>query len=98
MGACHLVAQVHSAAERPGHLELADRPGLEPDERDGVVFVGNRVDERVRVAQDVDRAVPLAHEIADDLDAMAAEVDDRAASGQPPVPEPRRVRSRMRLA
>ena len=28
----HLVAQVHPAAERPAHLELADRPRLEADE------------------------------------------------------------------
>ena len=30
----------------------------------------------------------LADEVADDLDAVAAEVDDRPAAGQPAVPEP----------
>ena len=94
----HFVAQVHPATERPADLELPDRAGLEADERDGVVLVGDRVDERVGVAHDLDRPVPLADEVADDLDAVAAEVDDRAAAGQPPVPEPRRVRPRMRLS
>ena len=45
-----------------------------------------------------DRPVPLAHEVADDLDAVAAEVDDRAAAGQPAVPEPGAVRPGVRLA
>ena len=98
VGAGHLVPQVHPAAERPAHLELADRPRFEPDERDGVVLVRDRVHERVRVAQDLDRPVPLAHEVADDLDAVAAEVDDRAAAGQPAVPEPGAVRPGMGLA
>ena len=50
------------------------------------------------MAQHLDRPVPLPDEVADDLDAVAAEVDDRAAAGQPPVPEPRRMRSGVRLA
>ncbi len=56
------------------------------------------MDERVRVAHDLDRPVPLADEVADDLDAVAAEVDDRAAACQPAIPEPRGMRSWMRLA
>ena len=97
MCAGNLVAQVHPAAECPAHLELAHGARLELDERDRVVLVGDRVDQRVRVAQHLDRPVSLADEVADDLDAVAAEIDDRAATGQPPVPEPGRVWSRMRL-
>ena len=98
MRAGHLVAQVHPAAERPADLELPDGPGLESDERDRVVLVGDRMDQRVGVAQHLDRPVPLADEVADDLDAVAAEVDDGAAAGQPAVPEPRAVRPGMGLA
>ena len=98
MRAGDLVAEVHAAAERPAHLELADRAGLEPDESDRVVLVVDRVDERVGRAHDLDRPVALADEAADDLDAVAAEVDDRAAAGQPAVPEPGAVGPRMRLA
>src|SRR3712207_4936030 len=71
--------------------------GLEADQRDRVVLVLDGVHEGVGVAHDLDRPVPLADEVADDLDAVAAEVDDRAATGQSAVPEPRRVRSRMGL-
>src|SRR4029077_6619595 len=46
----------------------------------------------------LDRPVPLADEVADDLDAVAAEVDDRAAAGQPAVPEPCGMWAGMRLA
>jgi hypothetical protein len=98
LGACDLVPEVHPAAEGPAHLELAHGAGLELDQRDRVVLVGDGVDERVSVAEDLDRPVPLADEAPDDLDAVAAKVDDRAAAGQPPVPEPRRVGTRMRLA
>src|SRR6185312_837503 len=42
--------------------------------------------------------VLLADERADDLDAVAAEVDDGAAAGLLRVPEPRAVRPRVRLA
>src|SRR5205814_5576999 len=45
-----------------------------------------------------DRAVPLPDEAPDDLDAVAAEVDDRPATGQPPIPEPGTVRTGVRLA
>ena len=73
-------------------------PGLESDEGDGVVLVVDRVHEGVGVAHDLDRPVPLAHEVANDLDAVAAEVDDRPTAGEPTVPEPGRVRSGMGLA
>jgi hypothetical protein len=79
---------VPCAAKRPAHLELADRAGFEPDQRHGVVLVGDRVDQGVGVAQHLDRPVLLADEVADDLDAVAAEVDDGAAARQPAVPEP----------
>jgi hypothetical protein len=98
MGAGDLVAQVHPAAEGPADLELADRSRLEPDQGDGVVLVVDRVDEGVGRAHDLDRPVSLADEVADDLDAVAAEVDNGAAARQPAVPEPRAVRARMRLA
>ena len=42
--------------------------------------------------------VLLADEVADDLDAVAAEVDDRPAARLLRVPEPRAVRAGMRLA
>src|SRR4051812_21976322 len=93
-----LVAEVHPAAERPADLELADCSRLEPDQRDGVVLVGDRVDERIGMAEDVDRPVSLAYEVPDDLDAVTTEVDDRAAAGQPAIPEPRAVRPGMGLA
>src|SRR3954454_6858790 len=93
-----LVAEVHPATERPTDLELADRSRLEADEGDRVVLVTDRMDERVGMAHHLDGPVPLADEVADDLDAVAAEVDDRAASGEPAVPEPRRVRAGVGLA
>src|SRR4029079_6760259 len=98
VGPGDLVAQVHPAAERPAHLELADRAGFEPDQGDRVVLVVDRMDEGVGRAEDLDRPVPLADEAPDDLDAVAAEVDDRAATGQPAVPEPRAVVPGVRLA
>ena len=98
MRAGDLVAKVHPAAERPAHLELADRARLEADQGDRVVLVVDRVDQRVGRAHHLDRPVALAHEVADDLDAVAAEVDDRAAAGQATVPEPGAVRPGMGLA
>jgi len=98
VGAGDLVPQVHAAAEGPADLELADCARLEPDQRDRVVLVVDGVHERVRGAHDLDRPVPLADEVADDLDAVAAEVDDGAAAGEPAVPEPGAVGARMRLA
>ena len=93
----NLVAEIHPATERPAHLELADRTRLEPDQGDRVVLVVDRVDEGVGRAHHLDRAIALADEAPDDLDAVATEVDDRAAAGQPAVPEPGAVRPRMRL-
>ncbi len=98
MRAGHLVAQVHPAAERPADLELAHGPRLESDEGDGVVLVVDRVHERVGVAHDLDRPVPLSDEVANDLDAVAAEVDDGPATGEPPIPEPGGVRPGMGFA
>src|SRR4029079_1705208 len=63
-----------------------------------VVLVVDRVDERVSRAHHLDRPISLTDEVPDDLDAVAAEVDDRAAAGQPAVPEPGAVRTGMRLA
>jgi hypothetical protein len=94
----HLVAQVHPAPERPRHLELAEGARFEANQGDRVVLIGDRVDERVGVAHDFDRPVALPHEVSNDLDAVATEVDDRAAAGQAPVPEPGGVRAGMRLA
>ena len=98
VGAGNLVAQVHAAAERPAHLELADGARRKPDERNRVVLVLDGVDHGVGGAHDLHRPVPLAHEVADDLDAVAAKVDDGAAARKPPVPEPRAVRAGVRLA
>ena len=98
VGARDLVAEIHAAAKRPTDLELADGARFEVDQRHRVVVVGDRMDERVGVAHDLDRPVALADEPADDLDAVAPEVDDRATTGQPAVPEPRGMRSRVRLA
>src|SRR6266508_1520960 len=98
LGAGDLVAQVHAAAERPGDLELPDRARLELDQRNRIVLRLDRVDERVRPCEHLDGAVLLAHEVADDLDAVTAQVDDRAASRLLSVPEPRRMRAGMRLA
>ena len=97
MRARDFVAQVHPAAERPADLELADGAGLEADERDGVVLIRDRMDQRVGVTQHLDRPIPLADEVADDLDAVAAKVDDRAAARQPAIPEPGRMGSRVGL-
>ena len=98
MGARDFVPEIHATAKRPADLELPDRARFEVDQRHCVVVVGDRMDERVGVAHDLDRPVALANEPADDLDAVAPEVDDRATTGQPAVPEPRGVRSRVRLA
>src|SRR5262249_39517298 len=84
-----LVAQVHAAAERPRHLELAERAGFEADQADRVVLGVDRMDEGVGPREDGERPVSLAHEAADDLDAVAAQVDDRAAARPLAIPEPR---------
>ena len=98
VGAGDLVAQVHAAAERPAHFELPDRAGCEAHERDRVVLGLDGVHQRVGPAHHLHGPVSLADEVADDLDAVAAEIDDRAAAGEPMVPEPRSVRPRMRFA
>ena len=98
LGAGDLVAQVHAAAERPADLELAHRAALEADQRDRVVLGLDRMDERVGPAHHLDGPVLLAHVGADDLDAVAAEVDDRPAARLRRVPEPGAVRAGMRLA
>jgi len=94
----HLVAQVHAAAKRPAHLELANRAVFETDQRDAVVLGLYRMDERVGPAHHLDRANVLADEAAHDLDAVAPQVDDGAAAGLLKVPEPVTVRAGMRLA
>src|SRR5581483_10629585 len=53
---------------------------------------------RVRPGGDLDRAVALADVAADDLDAMAAEIDDGASARLLRIPEPRGVRAGVRLA
>ena len=97
LGPRDLVTEIHPTAECPRHLELAERARLEPDQADRVVLGLDRVHERVDPREHLDGPVALAHEAADDLDAVAAEVDDRAAARLPPVPEPRRMRTRMCL-
>ena len=89
LGAGDLVAQVHAAAERPAHLELADGARLVAHQRDGVVLGIDGVHQRVGVAHHLDGAVALADEVAADLDAVAAEVDDGAATGEPVDPRTR---------
>ena len=54
--------------------------------------------QRIAPADDFDRADIFADEVAGDLDAVAAEVDDRAAAGEFLVPEPVAVRAGMRFA
>ncbi len=97
VGPGHLIAQIHPSAEGPTDFELADRPRLEPDESDRVVFVIDRVNERVGPAHQFDRSIVLADEVADDLDAMATEIDDGAPARQAPVPKPRRMRAGVGL-
>jgi hypothetical protein len=98
VGPGNLVAQVHPAAERPAHLELADRARFEADERHRVVLVGDRVNERVRVAQNVDRPVPLPTK----LRMISMQWQPRSMIAPPPVSRPSqnqaRMRSRVRLA
>ena len=98
LGAGDLVAQVHAAAERPADLELADRAALEPDQGDRVVLGLDRMHQRVGPAHHLDGPVALADVAADDLDAVAAEVDDRAAAGLLARPRTRRCAGRVRLA
>src|SRR5690606_9639085 len=50
---------------------------------------------RVGLTQHFDRAIGLADEVPDDLDAVAPEVDDGPTAGARAVPEPCRVRSPM---
>ena len=94
LGAGDLVAQVHAAAERPADLELAHRSALEPDQRDRVVLGLDRMDERVGPAHHLDGPVLLAHVGADDLDAVAAEIDDRRHRRPAPRPRTRRCADR----
>ena len=94
IGAGHLVAQVHPAPEGPTHLELADGARLEPDEGYGVVLVVDGVDEGVGPAHHLDGPVVLPDEVADDLDAVATEVDDCAAPGRAGRPRTRRCAGR----
>ncbi len=75
-------------------------PRLEPDQRDRVVLGLDRVHERVGPAHHPrSRRLSLPMKIADDLDAVAAEVDDRPAARLLRCPEPReRCGPGMRLA
>ncbi len=98
LGAADLIAQVHATPEGPAYLELADRPALEPDQPDAVVLGVDGVHQRVGPAHDLDGPVGLADEAADDLDAVAAHVDDRAPAGELRIPEPGAVRAGVRLA
>ena len=75
-----------------------ERPVLEADEGEAGVLGVDRVDEGVGRGQDLDRPDALADEAADDLDAVAAHVDDRPAAGDRLVPEPGAVRAGMGLA
>ena len=56
------------------------------------------MDQRVRPAHDLYRAVVLAHEIPYDFDGVASHVDQRAAPGLFDIPKPGAVRPRMRFA
>ena len=94
VGAGDFVAEVHAAAERPAHFELADGAVLVAHQADRVVLGLDRMDLRVAPAHDLDRPDVFADEVAGDLDAVAAEVDDRAAAGEFLVPEPVAVRAR----
>ena len=96
-GAGHLIAEIHAAPERPAHLELTNGARLELDEGNRVVLIVDGVHERIRPAHHLERAVALPDEVADDLDAVAPEIDDGSSTRQPAVPEPGRVRSRMGL-
>ena len=53
---------------------------------------------RIGPAHHFQRADVLADEVARDLDAVAAHVDNRAAAGELLVPEPVAVRAGVRLA
>ena len=97
LGAGDLVAKVHSAAERPADLELAERSRLEADQAYGVVLGLDRVHQGVRPAHHLHRAVSLPGEGPDDLDAVASEIDDGAPARLAGVPEPRAMRAGMRL-
>src|SRR4030067_3658386 len=94
---CDLVPHVTPAAEGPADLELADRPALILDETDGVVLGVDRVDLGRAPAESPERPPVFADEIAPDLDAVAAHVDDRPAPRLLRVPEPGAVRPGMRL-
>jgi hypothetical protein len=63
----------------------------------GVILGVDRVHLRIGPAHHLHRPHILADEIARDLDAMAAHVDDRAAAGDRLVPEPIAVRARVRF-
>ena len=84
--------------KRPAHFELADGAVFEAHQADRVVFGFDRVDLRVGPHSDFDRSNVFADEAADDLDAVAAEVDDRAAAGKLLVPEPIAVGPGVRFA
>jgi hypothetical protein len=92
-----MVPSVHAAAEGPAHLELPDGLVLKPDEGDGGVLGGYGVDHRVGQTHHFDRPDALADEAADDLDAVAGQVDDGPAAGQFLVPKPGAVRPGMGL-
>ena len=85
----------------PRKVQLTSNWPSAPDSKrisdDGVVFGLDRVHEGVGPGHDLDRPVVLADEAADDLDAVAAEVDDGAAAGLLLVPEPGAVRAGMGL-
>ncbi len=93
VGAGDLVAQIHAAAESPANLELAHGAVLEADQRDSIVLGGDRMHQRIGPTHHLDRAIVLAHKAADDLGAMAAQVDDRPTACQFGIPEPGAVRA-----
>ena len=97
-GASHFIAQIHAAAEGPAHLELADGAALELDQGNAVVFGLDRVDQRILPAHHFHGPVVLADKVADDLDAMAAQVNNCPAASLLNIPEPGAVRTGMGFA
>src|SRR5690606_22256782 len=87
--AADFVPQIHPSMKGPAHLNLPDRAALEPNEHDAVVLGFDGVHERVCPAHDLERTVILPHEIPDDLDAVAAQIDEGATACVVAVPEPR---------
>src|SRR5690606_36150099 len=93
----HLIPQIQTAPEGPAHLKLTDGSIFIPHQSDGVILRIDRFDLGIRPAHDFYRPDVFSDITPANLNAMATEVQDTPPTSELFVPEPLRMRSRVRF-